>query len=60
MSRERETRPAAGKHSGRVAKSNCIVSQDRLYWRGLNAYYAFLGAVVLYGVLIFLHDMNII
>lgn len=60
MSRERETRPAAGKHSGRVTKSNHMVAQTRADRRGLNAYYAFLGAVVLYGVLIFLHDMNII
>lgn len=60
MSRKRETRPAAGKHSGRVAKSNHMVAQTRADWRALSAYYAFLGAMLLYGVLIFLHDMNII
>lgn len=45
---------------GCAHKSNDIVSQDRLFWRGLNAYYAFLGGVVLYGVLIFLHDAGVI
>lgn len=55
----RKTRPSRQARE-RVAKSNHMVAQTRADWRGLNAYYAFLGAVVLYGVLIFLHDMNII
>ena len=59
MSRKRETRPSR-QAKGRVTKSNHMVAQTRVDWRGLSAYYAFLGGVVLYGVLIFLHDMNII
>lgn len=44
---------------GCAHKSNDMVAQTRADWRGLKAYYAFLGGVVLYGVLIFLHDAGI-
>ena len=59
MRHKRETRPSRQARE-RVAKSNSMLAQTRADWRGLNAYYAFLGAMLLYGVLIFLHDMNII
>lgn len=36
MQRKRETRPAAGKHSGRAYKSNHIVSQNsEAFWNAL-------------------------
>lgn len=57
MAKEKHPRRQA---RGCAHKSNDMVSHNRLMWRGLNAYYAFLGGVVLYGVLIFLHDAGII
>lgn len=60
MQRKKETRPSRQANGRATQESNHMVAQTRADWRGLNAYYAFLGAVVLYGVLIFLHDMNII
>ena len=59
MRLENKKRPSR-QARGRVHKSNDMVAQDRADWRGLNAYYAFLGGVVLYGVLVFLHDAGII
>ena len=59
MRLENRTHPR-GQAGGCAHKSNDMVAQGRLCWRGLNAYYAFLGGVVLYGVLIFLHDAGII
>ena len=59
MRLENKKRPSR-QARGRAHKSNDMVAQDRLCWRGLSAYYAFLGGVVLYGVLIFLHDAGII
>ena len=57
MSRKKETRPAAGKHSGRAQTQTDCSTVER---RCLIAYYIFLAALVVYGICIFLHDQGII
>ena len=52
MSRKRETRPAAGKHSGRARKSNDMVAQnEETLWT------AALFALFVFSVLVLPHIM---
>ena len=53
MRREKETRPAAGKHSGRIRKSNQIVAQNEAAdSRIFVAYYVGLALLVIWGAIV--------